>query len=79
MSNTATIDVAASIKAREAADDIQRPIVGLDRVSKIYNTPPGPLTALNQVSLSIGRGEIFGVIPDRTTLAAGRRCGCLRR
>jgi D-methionine transport system ATP-binding protein len=54
--------MAASPESEEAAPDIHKPIVALDRATKIFNTASGPLVALNDVSLSIDRGKIFGVI-----------------
>lgn len=34
----------------------------LEHISKTYPSPKGPVTALNDISLNIGAGEIFGVI-----------------
>jgi D-methionine transport system ATP-binding protein len=39
-----------------------RPVVLFDQVSKTFRTPSGALAALKSVSLSINRGDIFGVI-----------------
>jgi D-methionine transport system ATP-binding protein len=62
MPNTATIHVAAPVQTRQVTAAAQRPIVLLDRVGKIFDTATGPLAALENVTLSIDRGEIFGVI-----------------
>ena len=37
-------------------------MIELKNITKIYNSPEGPVTALNDVSLQINDGEIFGII-----------------
>jgi D-methionine transport system ATP-binding protein len=45
------------VSAAEAAVSVV-----FDRVSKTYNSPAGPVHALNDVSLSVPAGSIFGII-----------------
>ena len=37
-------------------------MIKLENVSKIYQTPSGKLTALDNINLQVAQGEIFGVI-----------------
>ena len=40
------------------------PLLGLHGVSRLYDTPAGPFTALDDVSLSIDRGEFVAVVGE---------------
>ena len=41
-------------------------VVELRQLSKRYDTPAGPVQALDKLSLSVAQGEIFGLLgPNR--------------
>ncbi|MBQ7514640.1 MAG: methionine ABC transporter ATP-binding protein [Schwartzia sp.] len=37
-------------------------MIELSHIEKVYDGPDGPMTALRNIDISIGRGEIFGII-----------------
>ena len=39
-------------------------MIELTNISKVYDTPAGPFHAIDDVTLSIGSGEIFGIIGE---------------
>lgn len=49
------------------------PVIRLEGVSKVFRAGSGPATVLNDVSLSVQPGEIFGIIGAR---APGSRRSC---
>lgn len=41
---------------------IEQPLIQIRELSKVYSTPEGEVVALDQVSLDVQKGEIYGVI-----------------
>ena len=39
-------------------------MIELTNISKVYDTPAGPFRAIDDVTLSIGSGDIFGIIGE---------------
>ena len=39
-------------------------MIELTNISKVYDTPAGPFHAIDDVTLSIGSGDIFGIIGE---------------
>ncbi|MCR6703193.1 MAG: hypothetical protein NVV66_00305 [Cellulomonas sp.] len=55
-------------------EDAMSPIIELDEVTKVFEAPSGPVRAVDGISLSVERGEVFGVIGYRAR-ARARSCG----
>ena len=43
-------------------EDKNKPLVSLEQVEKVFNTPAGPFKALRGVSLKINEGEFVGIV-----------------
>ncbi|MCR6703773.1 MAG: hypothetical protein NVV66_03455 [Cellulomonas sp.] len=50
------------------------PIIELDEVTKVFEAPSGPVRAVDGISLSVERGEVFGGSATRAR-ARARSCG----
>jgi putative ABC transport system ATP-binding protein len=49
------------LDTRFVADGVDRPVLEVNRVTKIYPSEP-PVTALRDVSFTVGRGELVGIV-----------------
>ena len=51
-----------SEQLEEVVEGLPQPMVILDGVSKVFGNGPKAVTAVDNVSLTINRGEIFAII-----------------
>jgi putative ABC transport system ATP-binding protein len=59
--DTTNMTTGHPLDTRYAANGADRPVLEVNRVTKIYASEP-PVTALRDVSFTVGRGELVGIV-----------------
>jgi putative ABC transport system ATP-binding protein len=59
--DTAKMTTGGLLDTRFDANGVNRPVLEVNRVTKIYPSEP-PVTALREVSFTVGRGELVGIV-----------------